>query len=95
VPAWPRPAALSPTSSNGAFRSSVKSATPRFFFGEVLSTVAVVLKLAHRTKQIGDPFGPVTLRMLRAVRREIEIYERNRESLIDYGMQVCARTFIS
>lgn len=60
-----------------------KERNAALFFGEVLSTVAVVLKLAHRTKQIGDPFGPVTLRMLRAVRREIEIYERNRESLID------------
>jgi len=60
-----------------------KERNAALFFGEVLSTVAVVLKLAHRTKQIGDPFGPVTSRMLRAVRRVIEIYERNRESLID------------
>ncbi|HWE05654.1 MAG TPA: hypothetical protein VG274_03030 [Rhizomicrobium sp.] len=53
------------------------------FFGEVLSSLAVILKLAHQTKQIGDPFGPITLRMLRSARREIDIYERNRESLID------------
>ncbi|MGH6877940.1 MAG: hypothetical protein ACREHV_11280 [Rhizomicrobium sp.] len=52
-------------------------------FGEVLSSVTVVLEHAHRTKQVGDPFGPITLRMLRSVRREIEIYERNRENLLD------------
>jgi len=53
------------------------------FFGEVLSSLAGILGLAHETKQIGDPFGPLTLRMLRSARREIEIYERNRESLVD------------
>lgn len=53
------------------------------FFGEVLSSFAVVLKRAHQTKQIGDPFGQVTIRMLRSARREIDIYERNRESLLD------------
>lgn len=53
------------------------------FFGEVLSSLAVIIKLADHTKQIGDPFGPITLRMLRSARREIDIYERNRESLID------------
>jgi hypothetical protein len=53
------------------------------FFGEVLSTMGAILNLAHRTKQIGDPFGPITLRMLRSARREIDIYERNRESLLD------------
>ncbi|HEY6578045.1 MAG TPA: hypothetical protein VIY09_01865 [Rhizomicrobium sp.] len=52
-------------------------------FGEVLSSLTVVLDHAHRTKQIGDPFGPITLRMLRSARREIEIYERNRENLLD------------
>ena len=53
------------------------------FFGEVLSSFAIVLKRAHETKQIGDPFGQVTTRMLRSARREIDIYERNRESLLD------------
>ncbi|HEY2446165.1 MAG TPA: hypothetical protein VGI20_10535 [Rhizomicrobium sp.] len=53
------------------------------FFGEVLSSLAVIIKLADHTKKIGDPFGPITLRMLRSARREIDIYERNRESLID------------
>lgn len=53
------------------------------FFGEVLSSFAIILARADETKRIGDPFGPVTSRILRSARREIEIYERNRESLLD------------
>src|SRR6185312_13297235 len=51
------------------------------FFGEMLSTVDVLLEFGGQARNIGDPYGPVTLRMLRASRREIEIYDRNRESL--------------
>jgi hypothetical protein len=53
------------------------------FFGEVLSSFAMILKRADETKKIGEPFGPITLRMLRSARREIDIYERNRENLLD------------
>jgi hypothetical protein len=53
------------------------------FFGEVLSTLAILIKFAQDTRGIGDPYGPITLRMLRSARREIDIYDRNRESLFD------------
>ncbi len=53
------------------------------FFGEVLSSFATILKRADETKRIGDPYGPITLRVLRSARREIDIYERNRENLLD------------
>jgi hypothetical protein len=53
------------------------------FFGEVLSSFAIILKRADETKKVGDPYGQVTLRMLRSARREIDLYERNRESLLD------------
>jgi hypothetical protein len=53
------------------------------FFGEVLSSFAMILKRADETRKIGDPYGPITLRMLRSARREIDIYERNRENLLD------------
>jgi hypothetical protein len=53
------------------------------FFGEILSGFAIIMMRAHETKQIGEPFGPVTMRVLRQARREIEIYERNRESIVD------------
>lgn len=51
------------------------------FFGEMLSTLDVLLEFGAQTRTIGDPYGPITLRMLRAARREIDIYDRNRESL--------------
>jgi hypothetical protein len=55
------------------------------FFGEVLSTLMEILAFADDTKKIGDPYGPITMRMLRSARREIDIYDRNRESLFYLG----------
>jgi hypothetical protein len=52
-------------------------------FGEVITTLQTLLRLAGETKAIGDPFGPITMRMLRAARREIEVYDRNRETLYE------------
>jgi len=57
--------------------------TAALFFGEVLSSVAVILKRAHETKQIGEPFGPLTIRILRSARHELEMYDRNREHILD------------
>lgn len=53
------------------------------FFGELLSTMSLILAFAHSARSIGDPYGPITMRFLRATRREIDIYDRNRESLFD------------
>jgi hypothetical protein len=53
------------------------------FFGEILSSLAIILRFADETKRIGDPYGPVTLRMLRSARSELDIYDRNRESIFD------------
>ena len=53
------------------------------FFGEVLATLSIVLSMAERTRQIGDPFGPITMRMFRSALGEVEIYNRNRETLYD------------
>jgi hypothetical protein len=55
------------------------------FFGEVLATLLAVLRIAKRVKGIGDPYGPVTMRMLRQALQEIGIYDRNRENL--YAIQ--------
>ncbi len=51
------------------------------FFGEMLSTLDVLMEFAINARGIGDPYGPITMRMLRSARREIDIYDRNRESL--------------
>ena len=53
------------------------------FFGEVLSTLNILLSYAADTKKIGDPYGPITQRMLRSAIGEIAIYNRNRETLYD------------
>jgi hypothetical protein len=54
-------------------------------FGEILSTLKLIIDMAVETRSIGDPYGPITLRMLRAARRELDIYDRNREML--YSLQ--------
>lgn len=53
------------------------------FFGEIMSMVRVTAEAAERAKGIGDPYGPVTMRLLRMVRRELEVYDRNRERLFE------------
>jgi hypothetical protein len=63
------------------FESRRRERDAALFFSEVLSTLKIILDLAANAKKIGDPFGPVTMRMLRSGRREIDIYERNRETL--------------
>ena len=52
-------------------------------FGEVISTLRTILEGALQSMGVGERFGPVTRRMLIAARRELDIYERNRESLLD------------
>lgn len=53
------------------------------FFGEILSSLAIILRFADDTKKIGEPYGPVTMRMLRSARSELDIYDRNRENIFD------------
>lgn len=50
-------------------------------FAELLHTLKRYLDMSHDAYGRGDPFGPFTVRMLRAVRREVDIYDRNRETL--------------
>ena len=63
------------------FESRRRERDAALFFAEVLSTLKILLDLAKDSRKIGDPYGPVTLRFLRSARREIDIYERNRETL--------------
>jgi hypothetical protein len=52
-------------------------------FGEILSVLELLIDMAKTARGIGQPYGSFTLRLLRAVRRETETYERNREALYD------------
>lgn len=53
------------------------------FFGEIMALLGVTVAAASRARGIGDPFGPVTMRLLRMIRRELDIYDRNRERLFE------------
>jgi hypothetical protein len=53
------------------------------FFGEVMALLGVTVGAAGRARGIGEPYGPVTMRLLRMVRREIDVYDRNRERLFE------------
>ena len=53
------------------------------FMGELLMTLWVILDQADEFRKTGEPYGPVTTRMLRSARREIDLYERRREQLYD------------
>ena len=52
-------------------------------FGEILSVLELITVMANEARGRGEPYGPLTMRLLRAVRREIETYDRNREALYD------------
>ncbi len=52
-------------------------------FGEILAALKLILRLANEARGRGDPYGPVTLRILKAAQRETQIYDRNRETLFD------------
>ena len=52
-------------------------------FGEILVGMKVTLAFADDSRGRGNPYGPVTMRMVRAVQRESQSYDRNREALFD------------
>jgi len=53
------------------------------FFGEIMALLGVTVGAAGRARAIGDPYGPVTMRLLRMIRRELDVYDRNRERLFE------------
>jgi hypothetical protein len=73
--------ALAATQIEWRFERRRREQQAALFFGEVLSTLLVILGISRRVKGIGDPYGPITMRMLRQAQQEIGIYERNRENL--------------
>ena len=65
------------------FRRRERERSAALLFGEVFSALKVIMEGADRTRAVGRPYGPITQRMLHAARRELDIYERNREALMD------------
>lgn len=50
-------------------------------FGEILAALRLIVRLADESRGRGDPYGPVTMRIVKAAARETQIYDRNRETL--------------
>jgi hypothetical protein len=71
------------TTYEASFRRRERERGAALLFGEILSILELLTDMAKTARGIGQPYGSFTLRLLRAVRRETETYERNRESLYD------------
>jgi hypothetical protein len=50
-------------------------------FGEILASLKFIVRMAADARSRGDPYGPVTLRIVKAALRETHLYDRNRETL--------------
>lgn len=50
---------------------------------DLLNSLGVMSQLAKGARGRGDPYGPVTLRLVRGCQRDLEVYERNRERIAD------------
>jgi hypothetical protein len=71
------------TQLEGFLRRRERERSAALLFGEILSVIELLAALADRSRGQGDPYGPFTMRLMRAVRRETDAYDRNRESLFD------------
>jgi len=52
-------------------------------FGEILFSLRLILRVADQSRTRGDPYGSLTLRMIKGAQGEVDIYGRNREALFD------------
>ena len=71
------------TQLEGALRRRERQRGAAIMFGEMLSSLEAIVSIASQSRQRGDPYGPITMRLLRAATRETETYERNRATLYD------------
>jgi hypothetical protein len=65
------------------FRRRERQRGAALLFGEILSVIELLMGLADDARGRGDPYGQLTMRLLRAMRRETDAYDRNREQLYD------------
>jgi hypothetical protein len=71
------------TQLDAFFRRRERERFAALLFGELLSVIEVLLVLADEARGRGEPYGPMTMRLMRGAMRETETYDRNRESLYD------------
>jgi hypothetical protein len=50
---------------------------------DLLASLSVMTQLAQGARGRGEPYGPVTLRLVRGCQRDLDVYERNRERIAD------------
>jgi len=64
-------------------------------FGEILASLRFIIRMAADARGRGEPYGPVTLRIVKAALRETHLYDRNRETLFSVrDREVRTRTHI-
>jgi len=71
------------TQLEGRLRRRERERSAALLFGEVLSVIELLATLANDARGRGEPYGGFTMRMTRALKRETEVYDRNRETLYD------------
>ena len=57
--------------------------TAAITFGEILVSLRALMRACESAHGIGDPFGQLTMRLLKGSRREIDAYEASRSALCD------------
>ena len=57
--------------------------TAALIFGEILASLRTLVRAVEDAHGRGEPFGPLTMRLVRGARREIEAYDRSRPALSD------------
>jgi hypothetical protein len=50
---------------------------------DLLTSLNVMTNLARDARGRGEPYGPLTMRLITGCRRDLEVYERNRERIAD------------
>jgi hypothetical protein len=64
-------------------RSRERERAAAVLVGEALAALRTILETAVQSMEVGERYGPVTQRILIAARGELDLYERNRELLLD------------
>ena len=64
-------------------RRQERERSAALLFGEILFSLRLILRIADQSRARGDPYGPLTMRMIKGAQGEIEIYARTREALFD------------
>jgi hypothetical protein len=57
--------------------------TAAITFGEIVASLNLLIRAIQDAHGVGEPFGQLTMRLIRAARREVDAYERNRAALAD------------